>query len=75
MAWMQRWFAVMVLGGTLLAGPMGCVVAPVEPWSVAAPPVVVIRLYRAHRPYHAPPHRSYRPYRPYDGWGPYGHRW
>jgi hypothetical protein len=75
MAWVKRWFAVMAVGGTLLAGPTGCVVAPVEPGYVASPPVVVIRPYRAHRHYHYHPHRYYRPYRPYYGWGPYGHRW
>jgi hypothetical protein len=86
-AWVKRWFVMMALGGTLLAGPTGCVVAPVEPGYVASPPVVVIRPYRhshphrsyrpyrPHRHYHAHPHRSYRPYRPYSGWHPYGHRW
>ena len=81
MAWVKRWFAVMVLGGTLLAGLTNCVVAPVEPGYVASPPVVVIRPYR-----HSHPHRYYRPYRPhrhdhpyryrpYYGGHPYGHGW
>jgi hypothetical protein len=69
MGWVTRWFAVMALGGALLAGSTGCVVAPVEPGYVVSPPVVVIRPYRPHRHYH------YRPYRPYYGWRPYGHRW
>jgi hypothetical protein len=82
MAWVKRWFVRMALGGTLLAGPTGCVVAPVEPGYVASPPVVVIRPYhsyrdyrpyRSHRHYH--PYRDYRPYRPYYGWHPYGHQW
>jgi hypothetical protein len=74
MAWVKRWFAVMGLGGTLLAGLTNCVVAPVEPEYVASPPVVVIRPYRPHRHYHYHPYRDYRPYRPYYGY-PYGHRW
>jgi hypothetical protein len=75
MGWVKCWFAVMALGGTLLAGATGCVVAPVEPGYVVPPPLVVIRPYRPHRHYHDHPYRSYRPYRPYYGWGPYGHRW
>jgi hypothetical protein len=80
MAWVKRWFVMIALGGTLLAGPTGCVVAPVEPGYVASPPVVVIRPYRHYRPYrphrhyHAHPYRSYRPYRPYYSY-PYSHRW
>jgi hypothetical protein len=69
MAWVKRWFVMMALGGTLLVGPTGCVVVPVESGYVASPPVVVIRPYR-----HYHPHGYYRPYRPYYGY-PYGHRW
>jgi hypothetical protein len=73
MAWVKRWFAVIALGGTLLAGSMGCVVAPVEPGYVASPPVVVIRPYPRYRPYRPHRHYHYHPYRPYYGY-PYGHR-
>jgi hypothetical protein len=73
MAWVKRWFAVVALGGTLLAGLTNCVVAPVEPGYVASPPVVVIRPYRPYRHYH--PYGYHRPYRPYYGWYPYGPRW
>ena len=73
MAWVKRWFVMIALGGTLLAGSTGCVVAPVEPGYVVPPPVVVIRPYRPYR-YDAP-YPYYRPYRPYYGWRPYGRRW
>jgi hypothetical protein len=76
MTWVKRWFVMMTLGGTLLVGPTGCVVAPVESGYVASPPAVVIRPYRYYRPYR--PHWHYHPYRyyrPYYGWHPYGHRW
>jgi hypothetical protein len=61
---LKRWFFVMALGVTPLAGLTNCVVAPVAPAPpgyVVSPPVVVIR--------------PYRPYRPYYGWYPYAHRW
>jgi hypothetical protein len=67
-----RWFALTAVGGMLLAGATGCVVAPVEPGYVA-PPVVVIRPYRPYG-YYAP-YRYYRPYRPYYRGRPYGYRW
>jgi hypothetical protein len=69
----RRWLAVTALGGMLLIGPTGCVVAPVEPGYVAPPPVVVIRPYRPYG-YYAP-YPYYLPYRPYYGWRPYGYRW
>ena len=90
MMWVKRWFVMMALGGMLLAGPISCVVAPVEPGYVSSPPVVVIRPYRHYRSYryyepyrpyhphwryHSRPYRDYRTYRPYYGWRPQGHRW
>jgi hypothetical protein len=69
MAWVKRWVVMMGLGGMLLVGPTGCVVAPVEPGYVVSSPVVVIRPYRPHRHYH------YHPYRTYYGWHPHRHRW
>jgi hypothetical protein len=63
MAYLQRWFVMLAVGGALLIGLSSCVVAPVDlapPGYVASPPVVVIRPYR--------PHRYYGPYRPYGGW-------
>jgi hypothetical protein len=69
MAWVKRWVVMMALGGMLLVGPTGCVVAPVEPGYVVSPPVIVIRPYRPHQHYH------FHPYRPYYGWYPYRHRW
>jgi hypothetical protein len=77
MAWLRRWFAVMSLGGTLLAGLTSCVVSPVEPGYVASPPVMVIRPYRHYRPhrhYHYHPYRYYWPSRHYYSY-PYGHGW
>lgn len=64
MARVKRWFAVMVIGGTLLSSLTSCVVVPAEPGYVASPPVVVIS-----------PYQPYRYYRPYYGGYPYGHRW
>jgi hypothetical protein len=66
MGWVKRWFVMMAVGGTLLAGPAGCVVAPVEPAYVASPPAVIIRHDR-----HDYPRRYYRPYRPH--WHYHGH--
>jgi hypothetical protein len=79
----KRWFVMMAVGGTLLAGPSSCVVAPVEPAYVASPPAVVIRHYRHYYPrryyrpyrphwhYHYHPHRYYRPYHPHWHYHPY----
>ena len=39
MTWVKRWVVMMALGGMLLVGPTGCVVAPVEPGYVVSPPV------------------------------------
>jgi hypothetical protein len=69
MAWVKRWVVMMALGGMLLVGPAGCVVAPVDPGYVVSPPVVVIRPYRPHRYYY------YQPYRPYYGWHRRPYRW
>jgi hypothetical protein len=73
MARVKRWFAVMVIGGTLLSSLTSCVVVPAEPGYVASPPVVVIRPYEPYRYYK--PYRYDRPYRPYDGRYPYGYGW
>jgi hypothetical protein len=76
MACLKRWFVVMAVGVTLLAGLTNCVVAPVAPASsgyVVSPPVVVIRPYRAYRPYR--PYHPYHAYRHHHGWYPYAYRW
>ena len=73
MTWVKHCFAVIALGGLLLAVLPGCVVVPVEPGYVAPPPVVLIRPYRPYGYY--VPHPHYRPYRPYYRGRPYGYRW
>jgi hypothetical protein len=75
---LKRWFVAMAVGGTLLVGLTGCVVAPAAPVPsgyVVSPPAVVVRPYYGYRIYR--PYRFYRPYRPYYGygWHPYRYRW
>jgi hypothetical protein len=72
MGWVKRWLIVMAIGGTLLVGPTGSVVAAMAPGYVASPPVVGTHSYRHFRPYryrrpyrphwHSHPYRYYRPY-------------
>lgn len=75
---LKQWFVAMTVGGTLLVGLTGCVVAPAAPVPsgyVVSPPAVVVRPYRGYRLYR--PYRFYRPYRPYYGygWHPYRYQW
>jgi hypothetical protein len=70
-----RWFVIMAMGVTLLAGLTHCVVVPAPPVAAGyevAPPVVVVRPYRYHRPYR--PYYGWYPYRPHHRGSPYAYR-